>query len=119
MTVSLGLPGPAFVGPTDYGEGQSAIVSDDFIGVQKPDLAASNYTSVCAVLNTGNGTFGSPHCTPFNNTGLALIAGDFNGDGRQDVATVFSNCTNGCLQEKPPFCLATVMATSNRQYFPP
>jgi hypothetical protein len=115
MTVSLGLPGPAFVGPKDYGEGQSAIVSADFNGDQKPDLAASNYTSVCAVLNTGNGTFGSPHCTPFNNTGLALIAGDFNGDGRQDVATVFSNCTNGCLQGEA----AVLLGNGNGNFQPP
>ena len=97
IVVSLGLPGPSFPSPTDYGNAEATVVTADFNGDGKLDLAGVSNDRVCAVLNNGTGTFGSAHCTAFGNEGSQLIAGDFNNDGRQDVATLFPNCNQGCL----------------------
>jgi hypothetical protein len=63
----------------------------DFNGDTKPDLAVSNYASntVSILLGNGNGTF-QPHVDYGGVTGT-IVTGDFNGDGKLDLAGVSRN----------------------------
>jgi hypothetical protein len=82
------------VGPIDLNDPLS--VSDlavgDFLGDGRLDLAtvASSYdpyrTVVSILPGRGDGTFGAPTVIPYNAGGVGLAVGDFNGDGRLDLA---------------------------------
>jgi hypothetical protein len=82
------------------GKGPIGIVAADFNGDGRLDLATTNITSndVSVLLGVGDGTFQAPVITPVG-TGTsalgptALVAGDFNGDGRLDLATA-NNVSN-------------------------
>jgi hypothetical protein len=67
----------------------SAIVTGDFNGDGKLDLAVtdSGGNAVIILLGNGDGTFGSPTTIPIGNCPTAIIAADFNNDGRLDLAT--------------------------------
>ena len=70
------------------GSGPSAIVTGDFTGDGRTDLAVANYydNDVSILLGNGDGTF-QPQVTYAVGSGPdALVAGDFNGDGRTDLA---------------------------------
>jgi hypothetical protein len=68
------------------------IVTADFNRDGKPDVVALNSNNVLSiVLGSGNGAFGASKTIatlPMNtaNSGVLMVAGDFNGDGNQDVA---------------------------------
>ena len=67
----------------------STIAVADFNGDHKPDIAvsdsATNYTWL--FLGNGDGTFSLANSSiESNGGGNALIAGDFNGDGKEDLA---------------------------------
>ncbi|HEV2378874.1 MAG TPA: choice-of-anchor D domain-containing protein [Terriglobia bacterium] len=72
------------------GNNPKTVVSGDFNGDSKPDLAVANYAdnTVSVYLSNGDGTFGSAITT--TNLGgqgpLSLAVGDFNGDNRLDLA---------------------------------
>ncbi len=74
------------------GPGGSFILAGDFNGDGKPDLAVSNNGSgsttgsVSVLLNNGNGTFQAAQTTAVNGFPFSLALGDFNGDGKLDVA---------------------------------
>jgi hypothetical protein len=75
-----------------------AIVAGDFNADGKTDLATanSNASNVTILTGAGNGTF-TAATLPANTTGLspgAIVAGDFNADGKTDLATANANASN-------------------------
>ena len=83
------LPGPGDVLGGD--RAQTPIVAGDFNGDGRPDLAVANSGSddVSVLLGNGDGTFQDQVHVPGVGTRAAshaIVAGDFNGDGRTDLA---------------------------------
>ncbi|MGC2559215.1 MAG: FG-GAP-like repeat-containing protein, partial [Terriglobales bacterium] len=72
-----------------------AVITGDFNGDGKQDLAVANWigSSVSVYLGKGNGTFEAPITTSVPNYASVIVAADFNGDHKLDLA-VTSNSTN-------------------------
>ncbi len=72
----------------------TGIAIADFNGDSKPDIVVANFggASVSVFLGNGAGSFHSAITTPVDNTVssqlFALVPGDFNGDGKMDVAVL-------------------------------
>jgi hypothetical protein len=86
---------PSFFGPVNYAVGSSpqAVVTGDFNGDGKVDLAVANNGSntVSILLGNGDGTF-QPAQTFATGAGpRSLAVGDFNGDGKLDIVTANAN----------------------------
>lgn len=70
------------------------IIVADFNGDKKLDIATVNstdvigspYNSVSILLGNGDGTFASPIQYPMDGATFSIAAGDFNGDGKLDLA---------------------------------
>jgi hypothetical protein len=75
------------------------VVSADFNGDGKPDLVVANSAghSVAILLNNGDGTFqpAVAFSTPAQNGPRSIVAADFNGDGKMDIATAGTGCCGG------------------------
>lgn len=67
------------------------IVTADFNGDGRPDLAELTTTSIAVCLNLGNGNFDLPKFSPMSSPGTALAAADFGKDGRIDLVVAASN----------------------------
>ena len=108
VSVLLGFGDGTFVGTSDYAfpfSNPPNVVSADFNGDGKPDLAAVASFSVGAsslgvYLGNGDGTFQPVISTALTQSLGWLVAADFNGDGKADLASVLtSNCSDSstCL----------------------
>ncbi len=78
----------------------SKVVVGKFNADNIPDLAfteridgSSPIPAVYVALGTGNGTFAAPVGYLSNFTGNSLVAADFNGDGKDDLAVALTNNT--------------------------
>ena len=72
---------------------QKIIVADfngdkklDVATVNSTDVMGSSYNSVSVLLGKGDGTFASPIEYPMDGATFSIAAGDFNGDGKLDLA---------------------------------
>src|ERR1700674_499067 len=78
-----------------------SVVTGDFNGDGKPDIAVihQNSASICVFLAHPDSTFGPCLSTTITSTATigpsSLVAADFNGDGKLDLAFVNGNSTVG------------------------
>ena len=92
VTVSLGNGDGTFTlangSPISLGKNLSAIVTADFNGDGKLDVAVTDAggNTVMVLLGNGDGTFGVPITIPVGNQPEAIVAADFNNDGKLDLA---------------------------------
>lgn len=70
------------------------VVSADFNGDTKADLAIVGGGTVSVLLGTGTGSFLPFTNFPIGGTSKALTKGDFNGDGKVDIATANNTANN-------------------------
>ena len=94
ITVLLGTGTGAFNEATGspFPAGSNPFVTvGDFNGDGIPDLATANFGSnnVTVLLGDGLGNFNAAQGSPFpaGSSPVAIVVGDFNGDGRADIAT--------------------------------
>ncbi len=75
------------------GSGPEDIVTGDFNGDGRTDLAVANNTSndVSILLGNGDGTFQNQVTYAVGSSPIALVTGDFTGDGRTDLAVANYN----------------------------
>jgi hypothetical protein len=94
LNVSLGNGDGTFrpLNPVYLGNYYSAIVTADFNGDGKLDLAVtdSDANTVTILLGNGDGTFGIPTTYFIGKAPQEIIAADFNNDGKLDLATANS-----------------------------
>ncbi len=96
ISVYLGQSDGSFIKTADYPVGVSpdAITVADFNGDGKPDLAITNQNcantcgpgSMSVLLNRGDGTFQPAVTYASDSDPVSIVAGDFNGDGKIDLA---------------------------------
>jgi Calx-beta domain/FG-GAP-like repeat len=81
----------SFLVPVNYaaGAGPLAVVSADFNGDGRLDLATANQISdnVSVLLGNPDGTFQPPLTSATSRGPISLVVGDFNKDGKLDLAT--------------------------------
>jgi hypothetical protein len=77
---------------------QNFVVSGDFNGDGKPDIASLSVSNPCKcisiLLGNGDGTFENPIVTQPSFDVLSIGIGDFNGDGKLDIATAGNYTVN-------------------------
>lgn len=102
VAVALGRGDGTFGPAQQFPAGTSpfGIVAADFNGDGKVDLAVANNAgllpsqaanTVSVLLGKGDGTFGAPVSFPVGQRPYTLAAGDFNRDGKADLAVALSN----------------------------
>jgi hypothetical protein len=106
ITIHLGNGDGTFQAPVTYTLAASSgqLIVGDFNGDGKADLAVANsftYTgagagngNVSAFLGNGDGTFQSPKAFPAGTSPVSLATGDFNGDGKADLAVIDNDFWN-------------------------
>lgn len=105
VSILLGNPDGTFQTAVNFGTGAQphAVTVDDFDADGKRDLAVVNYSytgagSITILRGNGDGTFQT--AGTFATAGYApysLEAGDFNADGKPDLAVVNENCCAAIL----------------------
>jgi hypothetical protein len=98
VSVLLGNGDGTFRTQVTYAGGANpySIVSGDFRGVGKLDLAVGDDTSttVSVLLGNGDGTFQTRVTYPTGTGPLAAAVGDFNGDGKLDLVLANENAAS-------------------------
>ena len=109
LAVLLRIKGGEFNSPVEYklqsGSAAVAVATADLNGDGHADVVAAGSASqggtVEVVLGNGDGTLGTQHSYPLGgraggalgNTPGGVVTGDFNGDGKTDVAAGFQNAS--------------------------
>jgi hypothetical protein len=94
LQVSFGKGDGTFGAPVMIATGLSYVVAADFNGDGIPDIAATSDTNsndVTVILNNGDGTFQKPKTFFAGPVVNWLTVGDFNGDGKLDLAVTAGN----------------------------
>jgi hypothetical protein len=95
VSILLGKGDGTFLPAVSYATGTQAnsVAVGDFNGDGKLDLAVANYgdyygngSGVTVLLGKGDSTFLPAQTFPAGNTPCSVAVGDFNGDGKQDLA---------------------------------
>jgi hypothetical protein len=121
-TVRGEVPPVAFGAPLDYPcDGRCLVAAGDFNGDHRADLAiaqfGSNYPPAVAILiSDGRGGFLPPVTYPIGYDATAILAADFNGDGKVDLAvgdgefdiSVLLSNGDGTFQPAVTYVLSTV-----------
>jgi hypothetical protein len=114
FTVMLGNGDGTFQTAVNYpigsvsGSGNtSGILLDDFASNGKLDVACPNNTNTAIVPGNGDGTFDLANIATVPGTSLFLVAGDYNNDGKVDLASV----SPGFGSVSPPVVPASGRAT--------
>jgi len=131
ITIHLGNGDGTFQAPLTYtlSAQTSQVIVGDFNGDGKADLGVANFSTytgagaangnVTVFLGNGDGTFQSPRVFPAGTSPIWMATGDFNGDGKADLAVVdnvyWSNGYvdvllgngDGTFQEFVPYSLGT------------
>jgi hypothetical protein len=130
ITVFLGNADGTFKAGVNYdlpsGTEIKSIAIDDVTGDGKLDVIANETVSTTPTAQlavypgNGNGTLAAPHLTTELGTSDYLVTGDFNGDGKKDVATgygqIFLNNGSGSFTAVSALVFSAAQA-SNPQYF--
>ena len=105
VSILLGNGDGTFQTPLTYAAGANPqyLAIGDFNGDGKPDLAVANSASltptasgnISILLNNGNGTFQSAANYTAGTHPYAIVIGDFNGDGKLDLAVVNDGAIGG------------------------
>jgi hypothetical protein len=118
VTVFLGRGDGTFVAepPIPVGTYPRALVTADFNGDGKPDLAVADSRSgdVMLLLGKGDGTFAAPQRIANVTDPTALVAADFNGDGRPDLAVLGLGTLTVLLQQPDGTFAATPISVPGR-----
>jgi hypothetical protein len=100
MSVLLGNGDGTFQAPVNFNAGAVpySVVVGDFNGDGKSDLAVANSGAgdpggggVSVLLGNGDGTFPTPKNSVVGNQPISVAVGDFNNDGKPDLAVANSN----------------------------
>jgi len=104
VSVLLGNGDGTFQAPLTLRTGERAVsvAAGDFNGDGVPDLAVANNGeptfghrgNVSVLVGNGDGTFRAPSTVVTANTPTAVVVGDFNGDGKPDLAVANVNSNN-------------------------
>jgi hypothetical protein len=114
-----------YVGYSQANYSETGVTAGDFTKNGKLDLAVAETQlehngyigNISVLLGNGDGTFGSTISTPLNGVGLgttAIVSGDFNRDGKLDVAvgidsgvSVLLGDGNGSFQSEVDYALSS------------
>jgi hypothetical protein len=97
------------------------IVSTDFNGDHKADLAVTNFDSnnVSILLGKGDGTFIVAPSPAVGMAPVGIIVGDFNGDGKADLAVADSGVPSGNNAGTHPNTVAILLGTGTGRFQAP
>jgi hypothetical protein len=117
VNVYLGNNSGSFSAPTTYGIGNMpvSLIAGDFYGAGRTDLMTFNAgdAGLSLLQNTGGGHFQAATVTHSSNA-TGIVAGDFNRDGKADVAVVNTpTCKSPCKGT------VTVFPGTGSNYFSP